>query len=72
MWTLTVPDGTHTAALTLFGQFTAVSFQDLSGGGSGKLAAFASTTNLSAILAVALMTYPLKDCGCARGHLRLR
>jgi hypothetical protein len=50
---LTVSDGTHTAAITLLGQYTTASFQDESDGGSGTLVAMASTTHLSAILAAA-------------------
>lgn len=51
--TLTVSDGTHTAALTLLGNYTTSSFQDVSDGASGTLVAMASTTHLSAILAAA-------------------
>jgi hypothetical protein len=51
--TLTVSDGTHTAALTLLGNYTTASFQDVSDGASGTLVAMASTTHLSAILAAA-------------------
>lgn len=50
---LTVSDGTHTAMITLLGQYTTASFQDESDGGSGTLVAMASTTHLSAILAAA-------------------
>jgi hypothetical protein len=51
--TLTVSDGSHTAALTLLGNYTTSSFQEVSDGGSGTLVAMASTTHLSSILAVA-------------------
>jgi RTX calcium-binding nonapeptide repeat (4 copies) len=51
--TLTVSDGTHTAALTLLGNYTLSSFQDVSDGASGTLVAMASTTHLTAILAAA-------------------
>jgi hypothetical protein len=51
--TLTVSDGSHTAALTLLGQYTTASFQDVSDGGTGTLVAMASTTHLTAILAAA-------------------
>jgi hypothetical protein len=51
--TLTLTSGTHTAALTLLGQYTTASFQEVSDGGSGTLVAMASTTNLTAILAAA-------------------
>lgn len=51
--TLTVSDGTHTAMLTLLGNYTTSSFQDVSDGGSGTLVAMASTTHLTAILAAA-------------------
>jgi hypothetical protein len=50
---LTVSDGAHTAVLTLLGQYTTASFQDVSDGGSGTLVAMASTTHLTAILAAA-------------------
>lgn len=51
--TLTVSDGSHTAAITLLGQYTTASFQTISDGGSGTLVALASTTHLSDILAAA-------------------
>jgi hypothetical protein len=51
--TLTVSDGSHTAAITLLGNYSTSSFQDVSDGASGTLVAMASTTHLTAILAVA-------------------
>ena len=51
--TLTVSDGTHTAALLLLGQYAASSFQTVSDGGSGTVVAMASTTHLATILATA-------------------
>ncbi len=51
--TLTVSDGTHTAALTLLGQYTTANFQDGADNGAGTLVTLASTTNLTAILAAA-------------------
>ena len=51
--TLTVSDSTHTAALTLLGNYMTSDFEDVSDGGSGTLVALAATTHLTDILAVA-------------------
>jgi hypothetical protein len=51
--TLTVSDGTHTAAMLLLGQYTAAGFQDVSDGGAGTMVAMEATTSLTAILAAA-------------------